>query len=265
MTLDGIDHELEQRRDAAVRLLGGGSDRPARELRLSRRTAGASSIPFCARSARAVPSSVSRRPACARTAASVDVSVTFSPILDSANAVVGVSAIARDITQLVRARQEIAEREERIRLLLDSTAEAIYGIDLSGVCTFCNAACARLLGYDSPAALIGRQMHPLIHHTRADGTPYPPEQSPIYEAMRHRGQAHVDDEVLWRADGTSLPGGILEPSDRPERRGHRRRRHLPRHHRAARRPRRKSRKACAGASSSWRCSRTSCAIRWPRS
>ena len=68
-------------------------------------------------------------------------------------AIVGVSAISRDITQLVRARQEIAEREERIRLLLDSTAEAIYGIDLSGVCIFCNSACARLLGYDSPAAL----------------------------------------------------------------------------------------------------------------
>ena len=86
----------------------------------------------------------------------------------------------------MRARQEIAEREERIRLLLDSTAEAIYGIDLSGVCIFCNSACARLLGYESPAALIGKQMHPLIHHTRPDGTPYPPEQSPIYEAMRHR-------------------------------------------------------------------------------
>ena len=93
--------------------------------------------------------------------------MTFSPILDAANTIVGVSAISRDITQLVRARQEIAEREERIRLLLDSTAEAIYGIDLSGVCTFCNSACARLLGYDSPAALIGKQMHPLIHHTQA--------------------------------------------------------------------------------------------------
>jgi two-component system CheB/CheR fusion protein len=48
-------------------------------------------------------------------------------------------------------------------------------------------------------------MHPLIHHTRRDGSPYPPERSPIYEAMRHRDQAHVDDEVLWRADGTSFP------------------------------------------------------------
>ncbi len=135
----------------------------------------------------------------------VEVSVTFSPILDSSNTIVGVSSISRDITQLRRARQEIADREERIRLLLDSTAEAIYGIDLSGICIFCNSACARLLGYESPAALIGKQMHPLIHHTRPDGTPYAPEQSPIYRAMRHRDGTHVDDEVIWRSDGTSFP------------------------------------------------------------
>jgi two-component system, chemotaxis family, CheB/CheR fusion protein len=134
----------------------------------------------------------------------IDVSVKFSPILDGAN-VTGVSAIARDITAVVRAREEVADREERIHLLLDSTAEAIYGTDLSGRCIFCNAACARLLGYDSPAALIGRQMHPLIHHTRPDGTPYPAEQSPIYDAMRHREAAHADNEVLWRADGSCFP------------------------------------------------------------
>ena len=134
----------------------------------------------------------------------VSVSVGYSPILDSGR-VVGVSAIARDITEMVRARQEIADREERIRLLLDSTAEAIYGIDLSGACTFCNPACARMLGYESASALIGRHMHSLIHHTRPDGTPYPPEQSPIYEAMRHREGAHVEDEVIWRADGSSFP------------------------------------------------------------
>ncbi len=107
----------------------------------------------------------------------VEVSVTFSPILSGSQALVGISAISRDITQLVGARKEILDREERIRLLLDSTAEAIYGIDLNGACIFCNAACARLLGYEAPSALIGKQMHPLIHHTRSDGTPYPPEQS----------------------------------------------------------------------------------------
>ena len=136
----------------------------------------------------------------------VDVSVSFSPIHDRASgAITGISCISRDITQLVSARHDIAEREARIRLLLDSTAEAIYGIDLAGHCTFCNSACARLLGYASPAALIGRQMHPLIHHTRPDGSPYAPEQSPIFQAMRHREGTHVDDEVIWRSDGTSFP------------------------------------------------------------
>ena len=135
----------------------------------------------------------------------VDVSVSYSPILDAANNVVGASAISRDTTQLMRARREVADREEQIRLLLDSTAEAIYGTDLSGVCTFCNAACARLLGYESPSALIGKQIHRLIHHTKADGTPCPPDQSPIYIAMRHREAAHVDDDILWRANGTSFP------------------------------------------------------------
>jgi len=136
---------------------------------------------------------------------SVHVSVTYSPINDASGAIVGVSGISRDITALVRAREETADREEQIRLLLDSTAEAIFGIDLNGACTFCNQACARILGYDSPTALIGKQMHPLIHHTRANGEPYPREQSPIFDAMRHRKEAHVESEVLWRADGLSFP------------------------------------------------------------
>lgn len=136
---------------------------------------------------------------------SVDVSVMFSPIYDAAGVVTGASAISRDITALVRARQEIADREERIRLLLDSTAEAIYGIDLAGNCIFCNKSCARLLGYESPDSLVGKQMHPLVHHTGADGTALAPERSAIFEAMRRRGGIHVEDEVLWRADGTSFP------------------------------------------------------------
>jgi len=65
-----------------------------------------------------------------------------------------------------RAIQSLRESEERVRLLLDSTAEAIYGIDGQGNCTFCNSASIRLLGYESPKDLLGKQMHRLMHHTR---------------------------------------------------------------------------------------------------
>lgn len=92
-----------------------------------------------------------------------------------------------------------------LRLLLDSTGEAIYGIDMLGNCTFCNAACLRLLGYKDPVELIGKNMHNIVHHTRPDGTPYPVDECGIDLAFRRGEGSHVDDEVVWRADGTSFP------------------------------------------------------------
>ncbi len=97
------------------------------------------------------------------------------------------------------------ENGELARILLDSTAEAIYAINMMGDCTFCNAACLRLLGYMAPVELIGKNMHSMMHHTRPDGAPYPSDECRIYLAFRRGEGSHVDDEVVWRADGTSLP------------------------------------------------------------
>ncbi len=100
---------------------------------------------------------------------------------------------------------ELRESEERTRLILESTGEPIYGMDTQGRCTFCNPACLRVLGYSRPEDLLGRNMHDLIHHTRADGAPFPVEECRIFRAFRVGEGTHVDDEVLWRADGTSFP------------------------------------------------------------
>jgi PAS domain S-box-containing protein len=48
-------------------------------------------------------------------------------------------------------------------------------------------------------------MHDLIHHTRKDGTPYPVEECRIYQAFREGKPTDIDDEVLWRADGSGFP------------------------------------------------------------
>ena len=89
-------------------------------------------------------------------------------------------------------------------MLLNSTAEAIYGLDLEGDCTFCNPACLRLLGYGVPKDLLGKNMHDLMHHTRADGSTYSKQDCEIYVAVREGRASHVTHEVLWRADGTSF-------------------------------------------------------------
>ena len=89
--------------------------------------------------------------------------------------------------------------------MLNSTGEAIYGVDLDGSCTFCNPACVDLLGFDDAGDLLGENMHDLIHHTRPDGDLYPREDCRIYLAFREGSGTHVDDECLWRFDGTSFP------------------------------------------------------------
>jgi len=100
---------------------------------------------------------------------------------------------------------ELHDSEERVRLLLDSTAESIYGIDLDGNCTFANRACLRMLGNKDATELLSKNMHDVMHHTRADGSPYPVTECRIFQAFRRGEEAHVDDEVLWRRDGTSFP------------------------------------------------------------
>jgi PAS domain S-box-containing protein len=110
-----------------------------------------------------------------------------------------------DFTDRKAAQQALRESEDKLRLLLDSTAEAIYGIDLEGRCTFCNPACLRALGYERVDELLGRNMHDLIHHSRADGTMFPVEACRIMRALGTGEGVHVDDEVLWRAKGTSFP------------------------------------------------------------
>ncbi len=112
--------------------------------------------------------------------------------------------IGVDITDLKKTEHSLQDSEEKYLLLLNSTAEAIYGLDLEGDCTFCNPACLRLLGYGAPKDLLGKNMHDLMHHTRADGSTYPKQDCEIYVAVREGRASHVTHEVLWRADGTSF-------------------------------------------------------------
>ena len=113
--------------------------------------------------------------------------------------------LEQEVADRQRAQEALHESEGRIRLLLDSTAEAIYGIDREGRCTFCNPATLRLLGHEKGDALLGRDMHSAMHHTRADGTPYLAKDCNIFNSL-HRGEGvHSDEEVFWRADGTSFP------------------------------------------------------------
>lgn len=123
------------------------------------------------------------------------------PFKDCSGKLGGVLGISRDITERYLAAEQLAEAEERQRLVLESTGEGIFGVDASGKLMFINSAAARLLGY-SKDELLGNGIHDMIHHSRVDGTPYPVEECPMHAAFADGITSKVDDEVLWRKDGS---------------------------------------------------------------
>ncbi|QFP75577.1 PAS domain S-box protein [Deinococcus sp. AJ005] len=100
--------------------------------------------------------------------------------------------------------QELAEVTRFSTLLLTAAGEGVFGLDASGRTTFANPAAARLLGY-SVERLIGSQQHALIHHSRADGTPYPVEECPVHQTLRDGQTRRLDHDVLWHAQGHAVP------------------------------------------------------------
>ncbi len=109
-----------------------------------------------------------------------------------------------DISEQVRAEGRLRTLTRQSDSILASVGDGIYGIDLEGRVTFVNAAATQMLGYKQEE-MLGHVMHRLIHHTRADGTPYDSADSPIRKSLTNFDTVRVSNEIFWRKDGTSFP------------------------------------------------------------
>ncbi|BDP44339.1 PAS domain-containing sensor histidine kinase (plasmid) [Deinococcus aetherius] len=120
----------------------------------------------------------------------------------------GLVAYVLDLSDRKAAERALSDRNARLealnRQILDSAGEGIFGLDLRGHTTFANPAALALTGF-ALEEMLGRPQHALLHHTRADGTPYPEGECPVQAARRDGEVRRVDGEVFWRRDGTSFP------------------------------------------------------------
>ena len=122
-----------------------------------------------------------------------------------------VSEQTAELTAGKAAAEAVAEANTHLRLknelILDSIADGVFAVDLSGNITLENPAAAAMLGWQR-LELVGRPIHQTIHHSRLSG-PYAKSDCPMHATLRDGMLRQVGDEVFWRKDGTSFPAQYL--------------------------------------------------------
>jgi PAS domain S-box-containing protein len=137
----------------------------------------------------------------------VEVAVTLSPIKDQSGGSMGISTIARDITEMKQSQRALvnaneaalAVGKERSRLadVVDSSDDAIISKSFDGVITSWNSAAERLVGFTADE-MIGRSMWILIPESRRE------EKTQIFERLRRGERIERFETVRRRKDGTEV-------------------------------------------------------------
>jgi diguanylate cyclase (GGDEF)-like protein/PAS domain S-box-containing protein len=100
----------------------------------------------------------------------------------------------------VKAYDRLAHDNEGI---ISAAGEGIFRTDVKGRITYANPAAAAMLGY-SEGEMIGERSHQLIHHTRANGAPYPVNECSGAPSLTEGATRRITDELFWRKDSSSL-------------------------------------------------------------
>ncbi|MCW2928111.1 MAG: domain S-box [Thermoleophilia bacterium] len=138
------------------------------------------------------------------------IEVSAAPIFDDAGDVAKGVAVFADVTDRIDLQAELAARRASARAqaqfehVLQAAGDGIWVLDERGRTTMMNRAAQSLTGW-SFEEMAGKPSHPAIHHSYADGTPYPIEECPIHSTVTSGESCQVEDEVFWRKDGTSFP------------------------------------------------------------
>jgi two-component system sensor histidine kinase TtrS len=53
--------------------------------------------------------------------------------------------------------------------------------------------------------VVGRNQHELLHHTRADGSPFPGQECPVHRSCQDGKARHIPEDLFWRKDGSHFP------------------------------------------------------------
>jgi PAS domain S-box-containing protein len=134
--------------------------------------------------------------------------VRIRTILDDEGSLAGMISVSFDATKRIAADGDLRSARDYMRAVADSMGDGLCTLDNKGRIVYVNHRAEELLGWTS-ADLAGRDLHEALHHTRPDGSPYPPEESPLVAARLTGQPARTDDDVLVCRSGTLLPVQLM--------------------------------------------------------
>ncbi|MCX5211909.1 PAS domain-containing protein [Kitasatospora sp. NBC_00240] len=108
--------------------------------------------------------------------------------------------LVRDLSSRLGVEAELRRQHKQTEMILRAAAEGVLGVDLEGRCVLVNPAAAHILEYRA-SELGGRELHPLIQHSKADGSPLTLEESALLDTLTSGRKHRVRGAVLWRKDG----------------------------------------------------------------
>ncbi|WP_338698249.1 PAS domain-containing protein [Streptomyces sp. Q6] len=112
--------------------------------------------------------------------------------------------VVRDLSGTVDTEAELARSQRQTEMILRAAAEGVVGTDTDGRIVLVNPAAAQILGFRA-SDLGGQELHALVLHSRADGEPFPYEESPLADTLRSGRKHRVRGQVLWSKSGEQLP------------------------------------------------------------
>ena len=92
----------------------------------------------------------------------IEVSLGISPIKSPSGATIGISNVARDITETNKTRQVLRRQTEELRRIFETSQDLIMVMDSGGVLVQISPSCEAILGY-RPEEMIGHSGEDFIH------------------------------------------------------------------------------------------------------
>ncbi|MFJ8675809.1 PAS domain-containing protein [Streptomyces sp. NPDC093589] len=111
--------------------------------------------------------------------------------------------VVRDLTGTLDTETELARQQRQTEMILRAAAEGVVGVDADGKVVLVNPSAAQILGFRA-SELGGKELHPLIHHSRADGSPLPWEDTPLADTLKSGRKHRVRGQALWAKDGRAV-------------------------------------------------------------